>query len=203
MTELSNVLGWNGYLLFFVWICANRLGIPLPATPALLTAGALAGSGELTFGLVLLLAVVATLISDTVWYELGKRYGARILRLFCRLSLQSDACIQHAETFLMRHGLKSLLITKFLPGMNRTVLPLVGVYHVSYGRFLAFDLFGAAIWAGAYSGLGFAFSDEFERALWHAKSLGIYGAVLLAAVIVLAIVLFKRAQRQHGFRQGR
>jgi len=196
--ELSNVLGWNGYLIFFGWICGNRLGIPLPATPALLAAGALAGSGELRFGLVLLLAVVATLISDTVWYELGKRYGARILRFLCRFSMQPDTCMQRAESFLTRHGLKSLLITKFLPGMNRTVLPLTGVYHVSYSRFFVFDLFGAVIWAGAYSGLGFAFSDKFELALRHARSLGIYGAVLLAGLIALAIVLFKLAQPRHA-----
>lgn len=198
MNGISEILGWNGYLIFFGWIFANRLGVPLPATPALLAAGALAGSGELRYGLVVLVAVVATLVSDTVWYELGKRHGARILRFLFRLSVEPESCMQRAQSFLARHGMKSLLVTKFLPGMNRTILPLTGMVHVSYGRFFAFDVLGAAVWAGVYSGLGFAFSDQFEQALRHAKTLGIYGAVALAGLFLFAYVAWKISQSRNA-----
>lgn len=188
---------WNGYFVFFGWILANRMGFPLPATPALLAAGALSGLGELRLSNVVMLAVLATVISDSVWYELGKRHGARILRYLCRISLQPDSCVRRAEGFLARHGLKSLLFTKFLPGMNRTILPLTGVVHVSYPRFFMFDAVGAVLWAAFYSGLGFAFSDEFELALRHAKAMGIYGAIALGVLVLLAYIAYKFARREH------
>lgn len=187
---------WDGYLVFFGWILVNRLGVPLPATPALLAAGALSGLGELRYTNVLMLAVLATVISDSIWYELGKRHGGRILRYLCRISLQPDSCVRSAEGFLARHGLKSLLITKFLPGMNRTILPLTGVVHVSYPRFFLFDVVGAALWAAVYLGLGFAFSDEFQEALHHAKSLGIYGAIALSVLVLLGYLGYKVARRE-------
>lgn len=192
----AHSLMWNGYLVFFGWILVNRLGVPLPATPALLAAGALSAFGELRFSNVVMLAVLATVISDSVWYELGKRHGGRILRFLCRISLQPDSCVRSAEGFLARHGLKSLLVTKFLPGMNRTILPLTGVVHVSYPRFFLFDVIGAALWAAVYSGLGFAFSDEFQQALHHAKSLGMYGAIALGVLAVLAYAAYKIARRK-------
>ncbi|HYG99941.1 MAG TPA: VTT domain-containing protein [Terriglobales bacterium] len=192
----ANSLMWNGYLVFFGWILANRLGVPLPATPALLAAGALSAFGELRYSNVLMLAILATVISDSVWYELGKRHGGRILRYLCRISLQPDSCVRRAEGFLATHGLKSLLVTKFLPGMNRTILPLTGVVHVSYPRFFFFDVVGAALWAAVYSGLGFAFSEQFELALRHAKSLGIYGAIALAVLLGVGYAGYKFAVRK-------
>jgi membrane protein DedA with SNARE-associated domain len=196
MVNGADSLMWNGYLVFFGWILVNRLGVPLPATPALLAAGALSALGELRYSNVLMLAVLATVISDSVWYELGKRHGGRILRYLCRISLQPDSCVRRAETFLANHGLKSLLVTKFLPGMNRTILPLTGVVHVSYPRFFLFDVAGAALWAAAYSGLGFAFSDQFQQALRHAKSLGLYGGIALAVFVVLGYAGYKFARRE-------
>jgi membrane protein DedA with SNARE-associated domain len=182
--QLLSILIFKGYVLFFLWILANRMGVPVPATPALLAAGALAGMGEWRIVLVLLLAVVATLVSDTVWFELGRRYGRRILRVICRITFQPESFAQRTEKLLERHGARSLLITKFIPGMNRTVLPLTGSAQIGLPRFLAFDFFGALFWAGAYSGLGYIFSDTLEVAVRHAATLSWYAAALLALAIL-------------------
>ena len=72
-----------GYAALFACVLAEQIGLPVPAAPFLLAAGALAGLGKLA--LALLLAVVASLIGDTVWYYLGKMRGMAVLRLllFC------------------------------------------------------------------------------------------------------------------------
>jgi membrane protein DedA with SNARE-associated domain len=181
--NLLSVLAFNGYIVFFAWILINRLGAPLPATPALVAAGALAGKGEWRIALVLLLAVAATLVSDSIWFALGRRYAGRMLNLLGRTSRNHDATVR-VKNFLARHGLRSLLITKFIPGMNRTVLPLTGTSCVGYGRFLMFDFFGALIWAGAYSGIGYKFSTAMEQASTQTGRLGWIAAGLLAMAAV-------------------
>ncbi|MFB3917790.1 MAG: DedA family protein [Terriglobales bacterium] len=173
---------WDGYLVFFLWILGNRIGVPIPATPALLLAGALSGFGELRLGTVLLLAIVATVASDSVWFELGRRYGTRVLVLLCRLTFQSHTLVSRAKRLMHLHGMRSLLITKFIPGMNRTMLPLTGISERSFARFLMFDAVGAAIWATAYLGLGFLLREELESAVRYAKHAG----WLLGTIAVLA-----------------
>src|SRR5256885_11802301 len=63
----------HGYTVLFVWVLAEQLGLPLPATPLLLAAGALAGAGEMNLALAIGLAVLASLLGDVSWYEFGKR----------------------------------------------------------------------------------------------------------------------------------
>ena len=201
MASGLDYLAWNGYLLFFLYIVANRIGVPIPATPALLVAGALAGLGELKYAAVLLVVCTGTLISDTVWFHLGRKYGLRILNRLCRVALEPDWCVRNAEGFLVRHGAKSLLISKFVPGMNRTVLPLTGAFRLTYPKFLAYDIVGAAVWAASYTGIGYIFSDELERALHEAKRFGWYALVVIAALIMLAFVLFKYLERRRALKE--
>ncbi len=191
MDDLLQVLIFKGYLIFFLWILVNRLGMPLPATPALLAAGALAGMGEWRIALVLLLAIAATLAADTVWFELGRRFGSRILRLVCRAALDPDIAVRRAESFLHRHGARSLLVSKFIPGMNRTMLPLTGTAHVGYVRFLIFDFFGALIWAGVYAGVGYVFSDTLEQAVQDTANLGWYLGALLFVIVLVGVIVWK------------
>jgi membrane protein DedA with SNARE-associated domain len=184
----------HGYLAFFFWILANRIGAPLPATPVLLAAGALSGMGELKFVSVVALAVLATLMSDTVWFALGRRHGSRMLKLLCRLALQPDSVAHRAQDLVHRHGTRFLLVAKFIPGMNRASLPLTGSSRVSYPRFLAYDFVGATFWVCGYLGLGYVFSEQLHRLAAVAPTFGALTAafaILLIAVYV-AIRYFKR-----------
>lgn len=186
MKLLQDISYDGGYAVFFFWILANRAGVPLPATPALIGAGVFAGEGDMRLGWVLLLATAATLISDTLWFWLGRHYGHRILNLICRFSPEPDACVHHAERFMLKHGVKSLLISKFVPGMNRTTLPLTGTARTALGRFWLWDIGGALLWSGVYTGIGYAFSDEIQDAAGRILRIG--GEAVIAAIVVLFIV---------------
>lgn len=198
MKLLDNITYEGGYAVFFFWILANRAGVPLPATPALIGAGVFAGGGEMKMALILLLAVGATLISDTLWFWLGRHYGHRILNLICRFSPEPDACVHKAERFMLRHGVRSLLISKFVPGMNRTTLPLTGTAHTRLGRFLLWDAAGALLWAGAYVGLGYAFSDEIQDAADRILRIGGYAAIGAFVALFLAYMVAKIMRRRHA-----
>ena len=148
MTRLVHYVIVYGVTLVFLNVLAEQLGAPIPAVPALVIAGALTRSGRMSSTHVLIAAVIASLIADYIWYELGRRYGYRILRTLCRISLSPDSCVRDTEARFERWGLKSLLVAKFIPGFSTVAPPLAGAARQSRIAFLIYDAFGALLWAG-------------------------------------------------------
>ena len=87
----------HGYVVLFVWVVLEQAGLPIPAVPLLLGAGALAATGRMNLAPILGTAVLASLASDGSWYALGRRRGMGILHLLCRLSLEPDSCVRQTE----------------------------------------------------------------------------------------------------------
>lgn len=126
MNETVEFVARHGYLLVFAAVLVEQLGVHLPTLLVLITAGALAGLGEINLILVLLLAVVAALIGDTVWFFVGRRRGLQVLGFLCRVSLEPDSRVSSAKGVFLRHGARSLLVAKFIPGFATFAPPLAG-----------------------------------------------------------------------------
>jgi membrane protein DedA with SNARE-associated domain len=192
----------HGYTLLLAWVFAEQIGLPVPAVPLLLAAGALAGTGHLNFFVSLGLAMFATLSADGAWYVLGRKKGIAVLQFLCKISLEPDSCVRRTEGAFAKGGARSLLVAKFLPGLSTVAPPLAGIFHVRPRRFLLFDTAGAFLWSGAYMGLGFAFSTEIERVAERALHLG--GGLLAILIGALAsYIIYKFVARQHFLRQLR
>ena len=192
---------YGGVLLFGV-VFAEQVGLPLPAVPLLLAAGALAGSGNLSLWIAIGLPVIASLLGDFVWYELGRRRGSRILNLLCRISLEPDSCVRRTENLFARHGVRSLLVAKFIPGLSTVAPPLAGISGVNVPRFLLYDGLGSLFWAESFVGLGYFFSNQLEQVGSHAGRLGSTLVVILTGAAA-AYVLCKYVQRRHLMRRLR
>jgi membrane protein DedA with SNARE-associated domain len=177
-----------GYALLFVWVLVEQGGLPIPATPLLLAAGALAAQGRMHFALAALVPAVASLFSDTFWYGFGKRRGGVVLNLLCRIALEPDSCVRRTESIFTKYGARTLLICKFVPGLNTAAPTLSGMVGVDLPRFLLFDFLGALLWTSAYTGLGFIFGKQLDRAAIYAQRFGGWLLVLFVAAIVAYIV---------------
>src|SRR5256712_12881043 len=147
MDGVIDVLVRHGYLVVFGWVLADQIGLPLPAVPFLVAAGALAGSGRLSLVLVLAAAALASLMSDSVWYWIGRVGGGRVLRWLCRIFLEPDSCVRRTQDAFGRYGARSLLFAKFVPGYNTAAPPLAGMVPLPLPRFLLFTRLAGAIWA--------------------------------------------------------
>jgi len=200
--EVFRFLIRHGYAVLFVWVAVEQIGFPLPATPLLLAAGALAGAGRLNFVLVIGTAVLASLISDMAWYEIGRRKGMKVLSLPCRMSLEPDSCIRRTEDVFARHGARSLLVAKFIPGLTTAAPPVAGIFRMRRSRFLLFDGVGAALWAGVFAGLGLLFSDQLEWLAGQVARLGTWLAAILVGGLA-AYLLWKYVHRQRFLRRLR
>jgi membrane protein DedA with SNARE-associated domain len=138
--EIFVLLGEYGLLLVFLNVLVTQLGMPLPAVLTLVVAGALTASGQLSLPAVLLVAVLACLIGDTLWYGAGRRYGGHVMRALCRISLAPDSCVHRSELQFQRWRGRVLLIAKFVPGLSTVAPPLVGAMGLGFLGFLSFIL---------------------------------------------------------------
>lgn len=160
MSGILSLLVQHGYVVLFGIILLENLGLPLPGFAVLILAGALAGAGQLSLALVLPIAIVAALAGDLAWYGLGRWRGRPVLGFLCRLSLNPDTCVGNAERFFLRQGMRTLLIAKFLPGVNTVTPPLLGILRGRLGPFLGYDFAGALIFSGVFVGVGYLLGWE-------------------------------------------
>src|SRR5262249_22076435 len=148
MTKLIDLVVHYGVPLVFLNVLLEQLGVPVPAVPTLIVAGALSRDHRMSSSHVLIASVFASLIADWLWFLLGRRYGYRILKTLCRISLSPDSCVRETEAKFERWGLKSLLIAKFIPGFSTVAPPLAGAANGSTLAFLVYDTIGSLLWAG-------------------------------------------------------
>ncbi len=162
--ELStHILLTYGYLLLFAWVLVGQLGIPLPATPMLLAAGALTAQRELSFPLVLLAGLVAVLAADSTWFHVGRRYGHHVLRLLCKLSMEPTVCVRRTEDSFGRRRRITLIFAKFVPGLATMAAPVAGQFGMGYWQFLLYDSIGGILWLGTLLAVGRFFGDLLRR----------------------------------------
>jgi membrane protein DedA with SNARE-associated domain len=189
-----------GYILLFAWVLLEQGGLPIPATPLLIAAGAIASQGKMYFALAIFIPAVASVLADTFWYSFGKRRGGAVLNLLCRIALEPDSCVRRTESIFSRYGARTLLICKFVPGLNTAAPTLSGMVSVEFPRFLLFDALGALLWTGAYVGVGFIFGKQLDRAAAYAKGIGSWFLVLFALGVIF-YVFYRWRERQRFLEQ--
>jgi membrane protein DedA with SNARE-associated domain/rhodanese-related sulfurtransferase len=181
------------YLILFLSVFARQLCLPVPAILFLLSAGALAGSGKLSFTGILLVAILGCLLGDLIWFEAGRLRGKRVLRLLCAFAADPSACIRQSKTAFAKRGLPVLLVAKFVPGLDGITPPLAGISGASRANFLMYDAGGSALWAGIYIGAGFLFAAELDQVVRYI-SVGADALILVLGVPLLFFFVWKLLQ---------
>jgi len=202
MSDVLQSLIKHGYIVLFVCVLAQQLGIPLPSTVFIIAAGALAHSGQLSFTAALFLACGGAILADLVWFEIGRRRGTRVLQFLCRISLEPDYCVRRTENAFARYGAKTLIVGKLVPGVSAVATPMAGVYGLSRPRFLLFDGLGILLWIGPFELIGYLFSNQLEQVVAYASRFGGLLTVLVAGGLA-AYVGWKYVQRRRFLRSLR
>jgi membrane protein DedA with SNARE-associated domain len=192
----------HGYSVLIAWVFGEQLGLPLPSMPLLLAAGALAGAGRLSLVGSLIYVTVAAVTADSIWYQLGRRKGIKVLQLLCRISLEPDSCVRRTEGIFAKQGARSLLLAKFVPGLSTVAPPLAGIFHMRRRRFLLFDVLGTLLWGMSFLGIGYVFSGQIERVAERLAAMGGWLLLILGGSLA-AYILYKYFGRQQFLRQLR
>lgn len=187
MEEMTGLLAQHGLLLVFANVLLTQSGVPVPAVPVLVVAGAFVGQGKIALAPLILATVAASLIGDTLWYLAGRRYGYRVLRTLCRITIEPDSCVKQTENIFERWGARSLMVAKYVPGFSTVAPPLAGTMQLGLAPFLAYSAVAAVLWAALPVALGMIFHAEVERALEWLEGMGAGAAVVIAAVVVIYV----------------
>jgi membrane protein DedA with SNARE-associated domain/rhodanese-related sulfurtransferase len=194
-----------GYFLIFGWVLLEQIGLPLPATPVLLAAGALTATEHMNFPFALLAGTAACLTADIIWFLFGRRYGTAVMRVLCRFSLESSVCVRRTHDAFGKRGAYTLLFAKFIPGLSVVAPPVAGQAGMNIRRFLAFDAAGSVIWTGSLLLGGRLFGDLLKRDPKVLDSLGHFGGALLILGILgfIASRIYRRQADLRKFRTSR
>ena len=205
MAQLYHLIQTYGVLIVFGIVLLEQIGLPIPAFPILIIAGAMAvdgGAGSLSWPLTLAASVAGCLISDYFWFRAGRHYGKRILRLLCKISLSPDSCVSQTEDNFGRWGAKSLVVAKFIPGFNTIAPPLAGATGTTTARFLWLSVAGGLLWSGVGMGLGAWFHDSVDDVIAWFETLGSTALMVVGALLAL-FVLLKYMERKRNLGAAR
>ncbi|HEY3564013.1 MAG TPA: VTT domain-containing protein, partial [Casimicrobiaceae bacterium] len=194
MDPITAELSRNGVWLVGLNVLLQQLGLPIPAVPTMMLAGALAMTAQFDIVSAFAIAVAASVVADLVWFWAGRRFGYPVLRLLCRVSLSPDTCVRQTEGIFERWGFYSVVVSKFVPGFSTVAPPIAGALRMRVGSFALASLASAALWAGAAMITGALFARQIDRLLaWMAAHVAT--AALVGATAVAVYALVKLAQR--------
>jgi membrane protein DedA with SNARE-associated domain len=196
MGDLVSLIAHHGYLVIFLVVLAEAGGLPMPAALALVAGGAGAASHTLRAPLVFAVALIALALGDSLLFILGRSMGWALLGFLCKVSANPETCILRSAESFYKRGKTTLLLAKFVPGVNTMAPPLAGSMKMRYWQFLGFDLAGAALYVLAYGALGYVFRDfvaSITRGFQTAQRVVEFVVlVALIAFIAYRVYLFSR-----------
>lgn len=178
----------HGYALTFALLLAEAIGLPFPAAIALVAAGAAVAAHTLWGPYVVLAAISALLLGDTVQFFLGRYMGWLLLGFLCRVSVNPETCILRSAESFYKRGKITLVIAKFVPGINTMAAPLAGSMKMRFWQFLRLDFLGASVYSLTYLVVGYLSRDFLAATLrgFHAAGRAME-AVVIAALLVYAV----------------
>jgi len=202
MAMLTGWLEHIGLGAIFALVLVEQIGLPLPSYPLLIVAGAWSARGGAPVGQITFVAVSAAVIADTLWYGAGRRFGTRVLRTMCKITLEPDSCVSDTERAFGRFGTRVLLFAKFVPGLGAVATAMSGVVAAPILSFATFDVLGSLLWAASGVLLGAVFHDAVEDVF---AVLGRFGHAGLALIVLLvcAFIGYKYWRRHQFFMELR
>ena len=197
MSQITQLLISHGGLFLFLTAFADQSGLPFPAVPWLLAAGALAAGGKLGLLAAVWWAALGSLLADMTWFYVGQRRKTHVFRVFPDLESRKRAIPGKLPSRLILRAVRVLTAAKFLP--FGTVVPLrAGALEVGSLRFFLIDAFSSVVYAAVYVVSGFIFHSQLEEVAAFVRKLGIVALLLVVAAVgaYLGCVILKRASRR-------
>ena len=184
---LSGLVASYGYVVLFLLVGLESLGIPLPGETALVTAAAFAALGHLSISAVIATAVAAAIIGDNGGYWIGRQGGIALVRRYGRVIHLNESHLARAHTFFEKHGPKTVFLGRFIALLRTWAAVLAGAAHMPYGTFMLYNALGAVCWAVIVGMLGYMFGRNLPQLQHYVGQASLAGVLLVALVVGLAL----------------
>jgi membrane-associated protein len=162
------------------------LGFVFPGETAVLLGGFLASTGRLSVVVLAVVVVLAAIVGDSVGYEVGRRFGPRMLRW--RMFRRHEERVERARGFLDGRGGSAILIGRGTAFLRAVTPGLAGLSGMRYRRFLVWNALGGVLWGVGCVVAGYLAGSSYEKV---ASYLGKAGAAMIALVVVAAVLTWR------------
>jgi membrane protein DedA with SNARE-associated domain/rhodanese-related sulfurtransferase len=196
MHDVSLLIRNHGLGVVFLAVLGEGLGLPIPSFAfVLVAAGSMSESGTTAVVEMIVVAFAAGMAADLTWYLAGRRFGYRMLKTLCRVSMSPDSCVQRSESIFVRWGSSTLMVSRLIPGLSVVAQPLAGAMRQAWAPFLIYDSIGLLFWIAIAVVLGVTFASAVDDVLDTLSRYGILGAVIVVSALALYI-LYKVIRRR-------
>ena len=205
LLNATQFLATHGYLIIFIWVFLDQVALPIPSVPMLVAGGTMVATHSLDFWGIVASATVGAIIADLLWYQLGKRGGSTAISYVCKLSIEPDSCVTTTRDAFGRFGPMTIVIAKFIPGVQTLAPASAGFIGAPLGGFLLLDLLGTLLFVLPFVAGGYLFQPQLMAALnWLSDISGGVGLLLLmVAAVYTALKVFKWMRFLRGHRLRR
>lgn len=205
MPTLIHIIEAYGLWVVFIAVLLDQGGLPTPSYAPIIATAALATDVGKPLAPILVVATLAALIADAIWFLGGRRFGAQLLRLMCRISLSPDSCVGTTRRIYEKWGAPSLILAKYIPGFAAVATTLAGQAGTTWRRFLIYDGIGALLWAAGAVLLGAIFHEAVESLLTTLEEFGHIAIALLvlAGAVFIAYKWWHRQRFLRGIQMAR
>lgn len=200
MEEFTQTLLENlPYLGLFIILMLTGLGLPLPEDIPLLAAGALCGAGHANIYIMVPVAIVSVVGSDCLVLYLGSRYGHHIPKLPILKHFLTAKKLNRAEEMFAKHGGKTLILSRFMPGLRAALFFSAGLFKVPIWKLLVYDGGAALVSVPAWVLFAYFFAGNWESVVKIARRLqmgiGIGVVLVVVGVIVWQVISHKKKKQ--------
>jgi len=175
-----------GYLVVFLLVMLESIGLPVPGETALVGAALYAGSThKLEIWWIIAVAIAGAIIGDNIGFSIGRYGGAKLLlRHGHRIHLH-EGRLKIGIWLFRRHGGKVVFWGRFVSILRTWAAFLAGANHMEWRRFLFFNAAGAIVWATAYGVVYYVFGATLKALSTKIDvAIGIVSVAILIAFVV-------------------
>lgn len=187
-----------GYIAVFLGVMLDNSGFPMPGEIILLLAGSLVASGDFALAPAVLAAAAGALLSDSIWYAIGRSGSRRIIQVYCKMSFGSVTCMAKTEAQLLHFGARSLIYARFIPGFRTFAAPMSGMSGVLYRQFFLYDGIGAILWASLGVSVGMTFASQINLFIGQLENSRIVLLYLAGSLFLLFLLMKWLIRMLHG-----
>jgi membrane-associated protein len=173
------------------------IGFVLPGETAVVLGGVLASRQQIQLSVLILLVVLAAIVGDSVGYEVGRRYGDRVLRL--RPLRRHERRLDGARAYLGQRGAYAVFLGRWTAFLRAVMPGLAGVSRMPYRRFLLFNAIGGVVWGITFCLVGYLAGNSYQAV---EQTVGRWGAIGTAAVVVIALLIWHFRRRSARGRES-
>jgi len=198
---LTHMIEQYGYIIVFLAIMIESIGVPMPGETALVVAAAFAGAGHLNISLVIICSAAGAIVGDAGGYWVGRRFGRPFLEKYGKWLHLTPERMEKLEVLFRKHGPMTVFFGRFFTLLRTYAALFAGIWRMPYPTFTLYNALGGIVWALTFGMVGYLFGQNLPLLEKIARTVGWALTIPLVLCILFALLWRWVVKHQVAIRQ--